>query len=93
MLLTSQEKNSTGSMIVVWGQSEESYDSAIISAVKYASETVRALTPSGTAEWFEVLEQRGAVKSAKDKDGKEVHGIAQFQVALRVGYWQAPSSN
>jgi dodecin len=53
------------------GTSTESYADATRSAVKEASKTVRKMS------WFEVVEQRGAIK-----DGK----VLEFQVTIRVGF-------
>jgi flavin-binding protein dodecin len=57
--------------IEIVGTSAESLEDAIRSAVQVASKSVRKMS------WFEVVEQRGAIK-----DGK----VAEFQVTLRVGF-------
>jgi dodecin len=57
--------------IEVVGTSPNSLAEAIKNAVKEASKSVRKMS------WFEVVEQRGAIK-----DGK----VAEFQVTLRVGF-------
>ncbi len=74
----SVSQNSAGHMSIFWGQSLDSYDEAIKTAVAEAAKTI----PSGsTMEWFEVIEFRGGIKTV---DG--VPGVAQFQVAIRIGY-------
>ena len=57
--------------IEVVGTSSESYAQATRNAVKKAAGSVRNL------EWFEVVEQRGAI------DGDQVR---QFQVTLKIGF-------
>jgi dodecin len=57
--------------IEIVGTSTESLEDAIRTAVQAAAKSVRRLS------WFEVVEQRGAIK-----DGK----VAEFQVTLRVGF-------
>ncbi len=61
----------THKMIEVVGTSPTSFAEAVKSAVVDASKTVRHL------EWFEVVEQRGAVKSGK---------VVEFQVKVRIGF-------
>jgi len=58
-------------LIELAGVSDKSYEDAIQNAIRKASESLKAIT------WFEVVEQRGAVK-----DGK----ITEFQVILKVGF-------
>ncbi len=58
-------------IIEVVGTSSENYEEAIRRAIAKASETVKAIN------WFEVVEQRGAVR-----DGK----VTEFQVILKVGF-------
>ena len=53
------------------GTSPVSFAEAVKSAVEEASQTVRHMA------WFEVVEQRGAIR-----DGK----VSEFQVTLRVGF-------
>ena len=65
--------NTAGQMSIFYGQSEESYDSAIKTAVTQAGTDL----PGKTLEWFEVIEFRGGIKTGN---------VAQFQVAIRVGY-------
>lgn len=57
--------------IEIVGTSAESLEDAIRTAIQAASKSVRKMS------WFEVVEQRGAIK-----DGK----VAEFQVTLRVGF-------
>ena len=57
--------------IEVVGTSPDSFANAVKSAVQTASKTVRNMS------WFEVVEQRGAIK-----DGK----VAEFQVTVRIGF-------
>ena len=61
----------TFKIIELCGVSEESYAQATRNAVIKASKTLRSL------EWFEVVNERGAIK-----DGK----VAEFQVTLKVGF-------
>ena len=61
----------TFKIIELCGVSEESYAQATRNAVIKASKTLRNL------EWFEVVNERGAIK-----DGK----VAEFQVTLKVGF-------
>ncbi len=61
----------THKMIEVVGTSPTSFAEAVKSAVVDASKTVRHL------EWFEVVEQRGAVKSGK---------VVEFQVKVKIGF-------
>ena len=53
------------------GTSPVSFAEAVKSALEEASKSIRAMS------WFEVIEQRGAIR-----DGK----VAEFQVTLRVGF-------
>ncbi len=64
--------SSGGQMGVYWGQSMDSYDSAIQAAVKAARDDLTGKT----LEWFETFEFRGGF----------VDGKAQFQIGIRVGY-------
>jgi dodecin len=57
--------------IEVVGTSPDSFAEAVKSAVKEASKTVRKMS------WFEVVEERGAIK-----DGK----VAEFQVTVLIGF-------
>jgi hypothetical protein len=57
--------------IEIVGTSPVSFAEATKSAVEEAAKTVRHLS------WFEVVEQRGAIK-----DGR----VSEFQVTLRVGF-------
>ncbi|HES58869.1 MAG TPA: dodecin domain-containing protein [Caldithrix sp.] len=58
-------------VIEIVGTSKESYEKAINNGITKASETIKAIS------WFEVVQQRGAVK-----DGK----VCEFQVVLKVGF-------
>ncbi len=58
-------------LIDVVGTSPASMAEAVKNAVAEAARTVRHMG------WFEVLEQRGAIK-----DGK----VAEFQVTVRIGF-------
>ncbi len=62
---------STYKIIEIVGTSNESYEKAINNGVAKASETIKAVS------WFEVIQQRGAVK-----DGK----VSEFQVVIKVGF-------
>jgi dodecin len=57
--------------IEIVGTSPLSFAEATKAAVEEAAKTIRHLS------WFEVAEQRGAIK-----DGK----VSEFQVTLRVGF-------
>jgi hypothetical protein len=57
--------------IEIVGTSTASFAEAAKSAVAEASKTIRNMS------WFEVVEQRGAIK-----DGK----VLEFQVTLRIGF-------
>jgi dodecin len=57
--------------IEIVGTSPHSFAEAAKSAVTEAAKTVRNMS------WFEVVEQRGAIK-----DGK----VLEFQVTLRIGF-------
>lgn len=58
-------------LIEVVGTSTENYEDAINNAVSKASQSLKAIS------WFEVIQQRGAVK-----DGK----VVEYQVILKVGF-------
>ncbi len=58
-------------LIEIVGTSTQSYEDAIQNAVAKASETIKAIS------WFQVVEQRGAVK-----DGK----VSEYQVILKIGF-------
>jgi dodecin len=55
----------------VVGVSDQSFEQAIRNAVAKASETLRHL------DWFEVVEQRGALKD---------NAVAEFQITLKLGF-------
>jgi flavin-binding protein dodecin len=57
--------------IEIVGTSPVSFAEATRSAVDEAAKSVRAMS------WFEVVEQRGAIR-----DGK----VSEFQVTIRVGF-------
>jgi flavin-binding protein dodecin len=57
--------------VEIVGTSAVSFAEATRTAVEEAARTIRHLS------WFEVVEQRGAIK-----DGK----VSEFQVTLRVGF-------
>ena len=57
--------------VEIVGTSSASFAEATRAAVEEAAKTIRHLS------WFEVVEQRGAIK-----DGK----VSEFQVTLRVGF-------
>jgi len=57
--------------IEIVGTSKNSFADAVKAAVVEAGKSVRHMS------WFEVAEQRGAIK-----DGK----VSEFQVTLRVGF-------
>lgn len=57
--------------IEIVGTSPVSFAEATRSAVEEAARTIRNMS------WFEVIEQRGAIR-----DGK----VAEFQVTLKVGF-------
>ncbi len=57
--------------IEIVGTSPDSFAEAVKNAVKEASKSIRKMG------WFEVVEQRGAIK-----DGK----VSEFQVTVRVGF-------
>jgi flavin-binding protein dodecin len=61
----------TYKLIEVVGTSPTSFAEAAKSAVEDASKSVRHM------DWFEVVEERGAIK-----DGK----ITEFQVTLKIGF-------
>lgn len=58
-------------LIDVVGTSTSSFAEAVKSAVVEAGKTIHHM------DWFEVTEQRGAIK-----DGK----VAEFQVTVRIGF-------
>ncbi len=53
------------------GTSPVSFAEAVTGAIQEASKSIRQMS------WFEVVEQRGAIR-----DGK----VAEFQVTVRVGF-------
>jgi dodecin len=57
--------------IEIVGTSPNSYADATRAAIDEAGQTVRHMS------WFEVVEQRGAIR-----DGK----VTEFQVTLRIGF-------
>ncbi len=57
--------------IEVVGTSPESFAAATKNAITEAAKSVRNLS------WFEVVEQRGAIKAGK---------VAEFQVTVRIGF-------
>ena len=57
--------------IEIVGTSKNSFADAVKAAVAESSKSVRHMS------WFEVVEQRGAIK-----DGK----VAEFQVTVRIGF-------
>jgi flavin-binding protein dodecin len=57
--------------IEIVGTSSESFADAVRAAVAEASKEAK------NASWFEVVEQRGAIKGGK---------VAEFPVTVRVGY-------
>ena len=57
--------------IEIIGTSTESFAHAVRAAVAEASKEAK------NASWFEVVEQRGAIKGGK---------VSEFQVTVRVGY-------
>jgi flavin-binding protein dodecin len=61
----------TYKMIEIVGTSPTSFADAVRAAVETASKTVRHM------DWFEVIEQRGAIK-----DGH----VKEFQVTIKVGF-------
>ena len=69
----SVSENTAGQMSTFYGQSDDSYDSAVKTAVTQAGKDL----PGKTLEWFEVIEFRGGIKAGN---------IACFQIAIRVGY-------
>jgi flavin-binding protein dodecin len=58
-------------LIDVVGTSPTSFAEAVKSAVAEAGKTVQHMN------WFEVVEQRGAIKDAQ---------VAEFQVTVRIGF-------
>jgi len=65
----------TYKLIDVVGTSPDSIAAAVKSAVAEASKTIRNMS------WFEVVEQRGAIR-----DGK----VLEFQVTIRIGFKLEP---
>jgi flavin-binding protein dodecin len=63
--------NSIYKIIEIVGTSEASYEKAISNGIAKASETIKAVS------WFEVVQQRGAVKEGK---------VTEFQVVMKVGF-------
>jgi len=61
----------TYKLVTLVGTSPESYEAAIRSAVRDASDSLRNLA------WFEVQEMRGKLTGNQ---------VAEFQVTLRVGF-------
>ena len=57
--------------IEITGTSGESLSDAVSKAVERAGETVRNL------RWFEVVDQRGAIKNGK---------VAEWQVTVKIGF-------
>ncbi len=57
--------------IEVVGTSPEGFSAAVRNAVAEAAKTVRKMS------WFEVVEQRGAIRDAK---------VLEFQVTVRIGF-------
>ncbi|HET8733306.1 MAG TPA: dodecin [Anaeromyxobacteraceae bacterium] len=57
--------------VEIVGTSKTSFAEAVKAAVAEAAKSIRHMS------WFEVVEQRGAIK-----DGK----VAEFQVTVRVGF-------
>jgi hypothetical protein len=64
-------KNSVYKKIELVGTSNKSLSDAIQVAVTRAAETVKNMS------WFEVVEQRGAIR-----DGK----VTEYQVTVRIGF-------
>jgi flavin-binding protein dodecin len=58
-------------LIDVVGTSPASFAEAVKNAVTEAGKTVHHMN------WFEVIEQRGAIKDSK---------VAEFQVTVRIGF-------
>lgn len=57
--------------IEIVGTSPTSFAEAVKAAVTEAAKTVKHM------DWFEVVEQRGAIKNGK---------VAEFQVTVRIGF-------
>lgn len=57
--------------VEIVGTSKTSFAEAVKAAVAEAAKSIRHMS------WFEVVEQRGAIK-----DGK----VAEFQVTVRIGF-------
>ncbi len=64
-------ENSVYKKIEVVGTSKKSLSDAVKVAVARAAETVKNMS------WFEVVEQRGAIR-----DGK----VAEYQVTVKIGF-------
>ena len=62
---------STYKKIEIVGTSEKSYEDAIQNAIEAAGKTLEGLS------WFEIVEQRGAIKKNK---------LSEFQVTVRIGF-------
>ncbi|HZR09023.1 MAG TPA: dodecin [Myxococcales bacterium] len=58
-------------LIDVVGTSPDSFAEAVKNAVSEAGKTVHHMN------WFEVIEQRGAIKDSK---------VSEFQVTVRIGF-------
>jgi len=58
-------------LIDVVGTSQKSFAEAVKAAVVEAGKTVTHMN------WFEVIEERGAIKNGK---------VAEFQVTVRIGF-------
>jgi len=61
----------TYKLIDVVGTSPDSFAEAVKNAVSEAGKTVHHMN------WFEVIEQRGAIKDSK---------VSEFQVTVRIGF-------
>ena len=61
----------TYKLIDVVGTSPDSFAEAVKNAVAEAGKTVHHMN------WFEVIEQRGAIKDSK---------VSEFQVTVRIGF-------
>jgi len=61
----------TYKLIDVVGTSPNSFAEAVKNAVSEAGKTVHHMN------WFEVIEQRGAIKDSK---------VSEFQVTVRIGF-------
>lgn len=63
--------SSTYKVIEIVGTSDDSFEKAVENAIQKASETVKAIS------WFQVIEQRGAVKEGQ---------VTEYQVILKIGF-------